>query len=70
MLAFLLIVPLHVGHRRMTRSRTSIEDMSSSRRGGQRSSTARPKGRTRDQPYNEARQKGIKGRSKMTKAQL
>ncbi len=52
------------------RSRTSIQDMSSSRRGGQRSGTDRPKGRTRDQLYNEARQKGIEGRSKMTKAQL
>jgi hypothetical protein len=53
-----------------TRSRTSVEDMSSGRRGGQRSSTNRPKGRTRDQLYNEARQMGIDGRSKMTKAQL
>ena len=53
-----------------TRSRTSVRDMSSSRRGGQRSGTNRPKGRTRDQLYNEARQHGIKGRSKMTKAQL
>jgi hypothetical protein len=44
--------------------------MSSSKRGGQRSGTNRPKGRTRDQLYNEARQHGIKGRSKMTKAQL
>jgi hypothetical protein len=53
-----------------TRSRTSVEDMSSGRRGGQRSGTNRPKGRTRDQLYNEARQMGIDGRSKMTKAQL
>ncbi len=52
------------------RSRTSVQDMSSSRRGGQRSGTNRPKGRTRDQLYNQARQKGIEGRSKMTKAQL
>jgi hypothetical protein len=44
--------------------------MPSSRRGGQRSGTDRPKGRTRDQLYNEARQKGIEGRSKMNKAQL
>ena len=51
-------------------SRSSTQDMSSSKRGGQRSGTNRPKGRTRDQLYNEARQHGIKGRSKMTKAQL
>jgi hypothetical protein len=53
-----------------TRSRTSTQDMSSSRRGGQRSGTNRPKGRTRDQLYNEARQLGIEGRSSMNKAQL
>ncbi len=53
-----------------TASRSSTEDISSSRRGGLRSGTNRPKGRTRDQLYNEARQKGIDGRSKMTKAQL
>jgi hypothetical protein len=53
-----------------TASRSSTQDMSSSKRGGQRSGTNRPKGRTRDQLYNEARQHGIKGRSKMTKAQL
>ncbi len=53
-----------------TASRSSVEDMPSSRRGGQRSGTNRPKGRTRDQLYNEARQKGIAGRSKMTKEQL
>jgi hypothetical protein len=51
-------------------SRTSTQDMSSSRRGGQRSGTNAPKGRTRDQLYNEAKQKGIEGRSKMNKAQL
>jgi hypothetical protein len=51
-------------------SRTSTEDMSSGRRGGQRSGTSRPKGRTRDQLYNEARQLGIEGRSSMDKAQL
>ena len=53
-----------------TRSRTSTEDMSSGRRGGQRSSTNRQKGRTRDQLYNEAKQLGIDGRSNMNKAQL
>jgi hypothetical protein len=53
-----------------TASRSSIEDMSSSQRGGQRSGTNRVKGRTRDQLYNEARQRGIKGRSSMNKEQL
>jgi hypothetical protein len=53
-----------------TRSRTSTNDMSSGRRGGQRSGTSRAKGRTRDQLYNEARNLGIEGRSKMNKAQL
>jgi hypothetical protein len=52
------------------RSRTSTKDISSGRRGGQRSGTNRPKGRTRNQLYNEARQLGIEGRSKMSKAQL
>jgi hypothetical protein len=52
-------------------SRTaSTQDMSSSRRGGQRSGTNREKGRTRDQLYNEARRLGIDGRSSMNKAQL
>src|SRR5512139_1174318 len=50
-------------------SRTSTDDISSGRRGGLRSHRG-PGGRTRDQLYNEARQKGIKGRSKMTKAEL
>ena len=53
-----------------TRSRTSTRDLSSGRRGGQRSGTSRPKGRTKDQLYNEARKMGIEGRSKMSKAQL
>jgi hypothetical protein len=44
--------------------------MPSSKRGGQRSGTDRPKGRTREQLYNEARQKGISGRSSMNKEQL
>jgi hypothetical protein len=52
------------------RSRTSTRDMSSGRRGGRRSGTSRPKGRTRDQLYNEARELGIDGRSKMNKGQL
>src|ERR1700754_3147810 len=53
-----------------TRSRTSTNDMSSSRRGGQRSGTNRPKGRTRDQLYEEAKNLNIEGRSKMNKDQL
>jgi hypothetical protein len=53
-----------------TASRSSTDDMPSSRRGGQRSGTNRPKGRTKAQLYNEAKQRGVKGRSKMTKAQL
>ena len=50
-------------------SRSSTEDISSGRRGGLRSHRGAG-GRTRDQLYNEARQKGIEGRSKMTKAEL
>jgi hypothetical protein len=50
-------------------SRTSTEDISPSRRGGLRSHRGRG-GRTRDQLYNEARAKGVKGRSKMSKAEL
>jgi hypothetical protein len=53
-----------------TSSRTSREDMSSGRRGGQRSGTNRPKGRTKEQLYNEAKRMNISGRSKMTKQQL
>jgi hypothetical protein len=53
-----------------TSSRLSRNDISSGRRGGLRSGTDRPKGRTRDQLYNEARSMGIAGRSRMNKAQL
>jgi hypothetical protein len=53
-----------------SRSRTSTRDISSGRRGGQRSGTNRPKGRTREQLYNEARKLGVSGRSRMSKAQL
>jgi len=53
-----------------TASRSSTDDMSSSRRGGLRSGKAGPRGRTKEQLYNEARQRGIKGRSSMNKAQL
>jgi len=51
-------------------SRTSRADMSSYRRGGQRSGTNRPKGRTKEQLYNEAKQMNIRGRSRMNKQQL
>ena len=53
----------------MTASRTSTEDISSGRRGGLRSHSG-PGGRTYRQLYAEARDKGIEGRSKMSKAQL
>jgi hypothetical protein len=53
-----------------TSSRLSREDMSSGQRGGQRSGTSRPKGRTKEQLYNEARKLNIEGRSSMDKAQL
>jgi hypothetical protein len=53
-----------------TRSRTSIEDISSGRRGGLRSGRRGPRGRTRDQLYEEARKLGVDGRSRMNKAQL
>jgi hypothetical protein len=53
-----------------TSSRLSRTDMSSSRRGGLRSGTNRPKGRTKEQLYNEARRLGVEGRSSMSKAQL
>jgi hypothetical protein len=50
-------------------SRSSTEDISSGRRGGLRSHSG-PGGRTYDQLYNEARNKNVKGRSKMNKAEL
>ena len=53
-----------------TASRSSKQDISSGRRGGLRSGTNRPKGRTKEQLYNEAKRRGIEGRSTMTKAQL
>jgi hypothetical protein len=52
------------------RSRTSVRDMSSGRRGGMRSGTRRERGRTKEQLYNEAKRMNISGRSKMNKAQL
>ena len=51
-------------------SRSSTRDMSSGKRGGQRSGTNRPKGRTREQLYNEAKKLGVEGRSSMNKQQL
>ena len=52
-----------------TASRTSTEDISSGRRGGLRSHRGAG-GRTKAQLYNEAQRKNVRGRSKMTKAQL
>jgi hypothetical protein len=52
-----------------TASRTSTRDISSGRRGGLRSHSGAG-GRTRDQLYEEAKRRNIKGRSTMTKAQL
>lgn len=52
-----------------TASRTSLDDMSASRRGGLHSHGG-PHGRTYRQLYGEAQAKGIDGRSKMSKAQL
>jgi hypothetical protein len=51
------------------RSRTSVKDISSGRRGGLRSHKGAG-GRTYDQLYNEAKEKGIEGRSKMSKREL
>lgn len=52
-------------------SRTSIKDKSPQERGGQRSGRRQgPGGPTRDQLYNEARQRNIKGRSSMNKKDL
>lgn len=52
-----------------TVSRSSIDDISSGRRGGLRSHGG-PKGPTRAQLYGEARRRNIKGRSSMNKAEL
>jgi hypothetical protein len=52
-----------------TSSRTSTDDISSGRRGGLRSHRG-PGGRTKAQLYNEAKQQGIRGRSKMSKREL
>ncbi|MBY8857178.1 plasmid stabilization protein [Nocardia sp. CA2R105] len=55
--------------RTRTASRSTIEDLSPQRRGGQRSHSG-AQSPTRDQLYNEARQRNIEGRSKMNKSQL
>ncbi|MEU3551800.1 plasmid stabilization protein [Streptomyces longwoodensis] len=52
-----------------TASRTSTEDMSSGKRGGQRSGKG-SQGPTYDQLYEEAKKKNVKGRSDMDKDQL
>jgi hypothetical protein len=51
------------------KSTSSVKDISSGRRGGLRSHKG-PGGRTYDQLYNEAKERGVKGRSKMSKAEL
>jgi hypothetical protein len=53
-----------------TASKLSREDISSGRRGGIRSHRKGPRGPTRDQLYEEAKDRNISGRSKMTKSQL
>ena len=53
-----------------TRSKSSTRGPAPSVRGGRRSGTNRPKGRTREQLYEEAKRKNISGRSRMNKAQL
>ena len=50
-------------------SKTSTDDISSGRRGGLRSHEGAG-GRTKAQLYNEAKRKGVAGRSKMNKAEL
>jgi hypothetical protein len=52
-----------------TASRLSRADLPAGRRGGLRSHSG-PAGRTRDQLYEEAKDRNIKGRSSMSKAQL
>ncbi|WP_327280555.1 MULTISPECIES: plasmid stabilization protein [unclassified Streptomyces] len=52
-----------------TASRSSVQDMPASKRGGQRSHSG-SQGPTKDQLYNEAKQRNVKGRSQMDKAEL
>jgi hypothetical protein len=51
-------------------SRTSRRDLPPGRRGGLRSGTNRPRGRTKEQLYEEAKKLKVPGRSKMNKRQL
>jgi hypothetical protein len=53
-----------------TSSRLSREDISSGRRGGLRSGRKGPRGRTKAQLYEEAKHMGVRGRSRMSKAEL
>ena len=53
-----------------SRSRASTHDISSGRRGGLRSGRRGPRGRTREQLYQEARSLRVRGRSRMNKRQL
>ena len=53
-----------------TSSRLSRTDISSGRRGGLRSGRKGPRGRTKAQLYEEAKDKNVRGRSRMTKAEL
>ncbi|MFF7994583.1 plasmid stabilization protein [Kitasatospora xanthocidica] len=52
-----------------TASRSSVQDISSARRGGLHSHSG-AQGPTKEQLYNEARQRNIHGRSKMNKKEL
>ena len=52
-----------------TASRSSTKDVSSGHRGGKRSHSG-AQGRTKEQLYNEAKKRNIKGRSSMSKAEL
>lgn len=51
-------------------STLSREEISSGRRGGLRAHRSSQRGRTKDRLYEEAKHAGVKGRSKMSKAQL
>jgi hypothetical protein len=51
------------------KSKSSVDDISSGRRGGLRSHKGSG-GRTRQQLYEEAKKQNVKGRSSMNKAQL
>ncbi len=52
------------------RSRTSTGDISSGRRGGKRSGSSGPRGRTREQLDNDAKRLNVEGRSKMSRSRL